>query len=77
MKNKMNLAIGVAIGSSTQIALLVTPLMVIVGWIIGVPMTLFFHTFETAILFISVLIVNYLIQDGTSNWLEGKFRDKC
>ncbi|GJJ73605.1 Ca2+:H+ antiporter [Entomortierella parvispora] len=71
MKNKMDLAIGVAVGSSTQIALFVTPLMVIIGWIIGQPMTLFFHTFETCVLFVSVLIVNYLIQDGESNWLEG------
>ncbi|KAF9182708.1 hypothetical protein BGZ51_004494 [Haplosporangium sp. Z 767] len=71
MKNKMDLAIGVAIGSSMQIALFVTPLMVIVGWIIGQPMTLFFNTFETIVLFVSILIVNYLIQDGESNWLEG------
>ncbi|KAI8361460.1 Sodium/calcium exchanger protein-domain-containing protein [Mortierella sp. GBAus27b] len=71
MKNKMDLAIGVAIGSSMQIALFITPLMVIVGWIIGQPMTLFFNTFETCILFVAVLIVNYLIQDGESNWLEG------
>ncbi|KAI8600537.1 calcium/proton exchanger [Dissophora ornata] len=71
MKNKMDLAIGVAIGSSMQIALFVTPLMVIIGWIIHQPMTLFFNTFETCVLFISVLIVNYLIQDGESNWLEG------
>jgi len=71
MKNKMDLAIGVAVGSSMQIALFVTPLMVIIGWIIGQPMTLFFHTFETCVLFVSVLIVNYLLQDGESNWLEG------
>ncbi|KAG0043836.1 hypothetical protein BGZ83_010990 [Gryganskiella cystojenkinii] len=71
MKNKMDLSIGVAVGSSMQIALLVTPLMVIIGWIIGEPMTLFFNTFETCVLFVSVLIVNYLIQDGESNWLEG------
>ncbi|KAH3686764.1 hypothetical protein WICPIJ_002243 [Wickerhamomyces pijperi] len=71
MKNKMDLAIGVAIGSSLQIALFVTPLMVLVGWCIDVPMTLFFTTFETAVLFVSMLITNYLILDGESNWLEG------
>ncbi|KAF9160251.1 hypothetical protein DFQ26_005724 [Actinomortierella ambigua] len=72
MKNKMDLAIGVAIGSSMQIALFVTPLLVILGWIMQVPgMNLAFNTFETAVLFISVLIVNYLIQDGESNYLEG------
>ncbi|RUP49281.1 calcium/proton exchanger, partial [Jimgerdemannia flammicorona] len=71
LKNKMDLAIGVAIGSSMQIALLVTPLMVIIGWGLGVPMTLYFNVYETAVMFISVLIVNYLINDGKSNWLEG------
>ena len=86
IKDKMDLAIGVAVGSSMQIALLITPLMVLLGWCIGAEMTLFFNTFETAILFITVLydlsirhaklpanhsIVNYLIQDGKSNYLEG------
>lgn len=44
VRNKMDLAMGVAIGSSIQIALLVTPFLVIVGWIIGEPMTLHFET---------------------------------
>lgn len=60
-KNKMDLAIGVAIGSSMQIALLVTPFLVILGWIIGEDMTLHFETFETVVFFLSVLITNYLI----------------
>ena len=60
-KDKMDLAIGVAIGSSMQIALLVTPFLVILGWIIGQPMTLHFETFETVVFFLSVLITNYLI----------------
>jgi Ca2+:H+ antiporter len=71
MKNKMNLSVGIAVSSSLQIGLLVTPVLVIAGWAIGQPMTLFFDDFETVILFASVLIVNYLIQDGRSNWLEG------
>lgn len=71
LKNKMDLAIGVAIGSSMQIALLVTPFLVILGWIMGQPMTLHFETFETVVFFLSVLITNYLIQDGKSNYLEG------
>jgi Ca2+:H+ antiporter len=70
-KGKMDLAINVAIGSSMQIALFVTPFLVILGWIMGQPMTLHFQGFETIIFFISVLIVNYLIQDGKSNYLEG------
>jgi len=70
-KGKMDLAIGVAIGSSLQIALFVTPSMVIIGWIIHQPMTLHFMGFETVVFFISVVVVNYLIQDGESNYLEG------
>ncbi|KAF2860111.1 Calcium/proton exchanger [Piedraia hortae CBS 480.64] len=70
-KNKMDLAVGVAIGSSMQIALFVTPFLVILGWIIGQPMTLHFQGFETVVFFLSVLVVNYLIQDGKSNYLEG------
>lgn len=71
MKDKMDLAIGVAIGSSMQIALLVTPFLVILGWIIGQPMTLHFETFETVVFFLSVLVVILIIQDGKSNYLEG------
>ena len=61
MKDKMDLAIGVAIGSSMQIALLVTPFLVILGWIMGQPMTLKFETFETVVFFLSVLITSYVI----------------
>lgn len=71
VKDKMDLAMGVAIGSSMQIALLVTPFLVILGWIIGQPMTLHFETFETVVFFLSVLVVTYVIQDGKSNYLEG------
>ncbi|KAL8726713.1 MAG: hypothetical protein Q9181_005951, partial [Wetmoreana brouardii] len=70
-KNKMDLAIGVAIGSSMQIALLVTPFLVILGWIINQPMTLQFEIFETVVFFLAVLVTNYLISDGKSNYLEG------
>lgn len=69
----MDLAIGVAVGSSMQIALLVLPLMVMLSWF-GVgseAMTLDFDGFQVAVLFIAVLLVNYLIQDGESHWLEG------
>ena len=61
MKDKMDLAIGVAIGSSMQIALLVTPFLVILGWIMGQKMTLHFETFETVVFFLSVLITSYVI----------------
>jgi Ca2+:H+ antiporter len=70
-KNKMDLAIGVAIGSSLQIALFVTPFLVILGWAMGRDMTLHFETFETVSFFLSSLVVVLLIQDGKSNYLEG------
>lgn len=72
VKDKMDLAIGVAVGSSMQIALLVLPFVVVLGWIIGKDdMTLFFDGFQIAVLFVAVLLVNYLIADGKSHWLEG------
>ncbi|ODV96167.1 hypothetical protein PACTADRAFT_2462 [Pachysolen tannophilus NRRL Y-2460] len=70
-KDKMDLAIGVAVGSSLQISLFVTPFMVLIGWIFDTPMSLYFSTFETAVMFVAVFITNYLILDGESNWLEG------
>lgn len=71
VKDKMDLAMGVAIGSSMQIALFVTPFLVILGWIMDKPMTLHFETFETVVFFLSVLVVTYVVQDGKSNYLEG------
>jgi Ca2+:H+ antiporter len=70
-KNKMDLAIGVAVGSSIQIALFVTPLVVILAWIIGRPMSLYFTLFETISLFVTAFVVNFLVLDGKSNYLEG------
>lgn len=70
----MDLAIGVAVGSSMQIALLVLPLVVVIGWIAGgerAQMSLDFDIFQVTVLFVSVLLVNYLIADGESHWLEG------
>jgi len=70
-KNRMDLAIQIALGSSIQIAIFVTPLMVMLGWAIGAEMSLYFSLFETMSLFASAFIVNYLMIDGRSNWLEG------
>lgn len=66
IKDKMDLAIGVAVGSSMQIALLVLPLMVIIGWIIDADMTLIFDAFQIVVLFVAIVLVNYLIGDGKS-----------
>lgn len=71
LKNKMDLAIGVAVGSSIQIALFVTPLVVILGWAMGKDMSLFFTLFETVCVVVSAFIVSFLVLDGRSNYLEG------
>ncbi|KAK7572206.1 hypothetical protein V3481_017406 [Fusarium oxysporum f. sp. vasinfectum] len=71
VRNKMDLATGVAIGSSIQIALLVTPLLVVLGWAINVPMGVNFNILETVIFAVSVLVVTGTVQDGKSNYLEG------
>ncbi|OAA65952.1 sodium/calcium transporter [Niveomyces insectorum RCEF 264] len=72
VKDKMDLAIGVAVGSSMQVALFLIPLLVVIGWGMGMDdMSLSFDIFQVAVLFVSVLLVNYLIGDGKSHWLEG------
>ncbi|KAK4247217.1 Sodium/calcium exchanger protein-domain-containing protein [Corynascus novoguineensis] len=71
MKNKMDLSIGVAVGSSIQIALFITPLVVIIGWAMDREMSLYFTLFETVCLFVSAFITNFLVLDGRSNYLEG------
>ncbi|KAL8717150.1 MAG: hypothetical protein Q9225_005579, partial [Loekoesia sp. 1 TL-2023] len=70
-KNKMDLAIGVAVGSSIQIALFVTPVIVLLGWALQKDMSLYFSLFETISLFVSAFIINFLILDGKTNYLEG------
>lgn len=70
-KNKMDLAIGVAVGSSIQIALFVTPVIVLLGWILQKDMSLYFTLFETVSLFVTAFVVNFLVLDGRSNYLEG------
>ncbi|KAG8885704.1 hypothetical protein FRB97_000147 [Tulasnella sp. 331] len=71
LKGKMELTIGIAVGSSIQIAVFVIPTLILIGWAIGQPLTLYFADFETVVLFVSVLLVNLLIQDGKSNYMEG------
>ncbi len=71
MKDKMDLSISVAVGSTLQIALFVAPLLVIAGWFIGQPMDLDFNPFELVAVAVSVLIANSVSSDGKSNWLEG------
>jgi len=70
-KNKMDLSIGIAIGSSTQVAVFIAPITVLIGWALNVNMSLQFGLFETIATFIAVLIANSICSDGKSNWLEG------
>ncbi|KAJ7637708.1 Sodium/calcium exchanger protein-domain-containing protein [Mycena polygramma] len=71
VKDKLTLSLGVAVGSSIQIALFVIPFIVTLAWILGKPLTMLFDPFESIALFLAVLTVNYVVQDGRSNWLEG------
>lgn len=70
-KSKMDLAMGIAVGSSIQISIFVIPLLVVISWIADKPLSLLFDPFIAILLFLAVLIVNYAISDGRSNYLEG------
>jgi Ca2+:H+ antiporter len=71
-KDKMDLAVNIAIGSSAQIALFVAPVLVLLSFVIGPdPMALVFNGYELGGLLFAVLIANLVTQDGESNWFEG------
>src|SRR5208337_898887 len=69
--DKMNLALGVTLGASTQVALLVAPLLVLGGGLLGQPMDLLFTPVEILSLVLAVVVVRNITADGQSNWLEG------
>ena len=71
MKNKMDLALQVSVGSATQIVMFVAPLLVMISLFFAKPMSLIFNTFELVSIVASVFIVNFVVEDGESNWLEG------
>jgi Ca2+:H+ antiporter len=72
IKDKMNLSINIAIGSSAQIALFVAPLLVLASFVFGPePMALVFNGFEVAALVLAVVIANRVTAEGESNWFEG------
>lgn len=70
-KNKMDLSLTIAVGSSVQIALLVAPVLVFASHAVGHPMALVFHPLEIAATILSVLIVAHIAGDGETNWFEG------
>ncbi|WVW81909.1 calcium/proton exchanger [Kwoniella bestiolae CBS 10118] len=71
VKDKLNLSMSIAVGSSIQVSLCLLPILVLIGWAIGQPMLLFFDNFETITLVVSLLLVNFAIADGRTNYLEG------
>ena len=70
-KNKMDLAISVAMGSSLQIVMFVAPILVFAGQLMGQPMNLEFEPFELMAAAMAVVVINSISSDGRSNWLEG------
>ena len=70
-KNRMDLSIGIAVGSSVQIAAFVAPLVILVSWIVGLDLSFEFGLLETAACMLAVLIANSISRDGQSNWMEG------
>jgi Ca2+:H+ antiporter len=71
-KDKMDLAVNIAVGSSAQVALFVTPVLVFMSFVIGPhPMALVFNGYEVAAMLLAVIIANFTTQEGESNWFEG------
>jgi Ca2+:H+ antiporter len=71
LKNKMDLSIQIAVGSATQVAMFVAPVLVFISLFFAQQMNLVFNTFELVSILLSVLIVTMIVSDGESNWLEG------
>ncbi len=69
--DKMDLAIGITVGASTQVALLVAPVLVFAGYFLGQDMDLLFTRYEMWAVVLAVFITRTLIYDGESTWLEG------
>ncbi|TSC86113.1 MAG: Ca2+:H+ antiporter [Parcubacteria group bacterium Gr01-1014_8] len=71
IKNRMDLSIQIALGSATQIAMLIAPLLVLLSFFFETHVTLVFGMFELVTVVLAVLIANLVIEDGESNWFEG------
>jgi len=71
MQGKMDLAICVAVGSATQIALFVVPGAVLWGWVFNEQMSLNFRNFDATVMMLSTLLCSQVLQHGNSNWLHG------
>jgi Ca2+:H+ antiporter len=72
MKDKMDLAVNIAIGSSAQIALFVAPVLVIASFFMGpFPLALVFNGFELGAILLAIIVGQHVTSDGESNWFEG------
>jgi Ca2+:H+ antiporter len=71
MRNRMDLALNIAVGSSIQVALLIAPLLVLLGMVFHQPMDLAFTAMEVASIALAVLVTSSVIRDAETNWLEG------
>jgi len=70
-KDRMDIAMTIAIGSSTQVALFVAPVLIFLSWAMGRPMTYIFEVPEIVAVAAAVAAVNFISSDGETNWLEG------
>ncbi|XP_072070589.1 vacuolar cation/proton exchanger 3 isoform X2 [Arachis hypogaea] len=70
-KNKLDITLGVALGSATQIGMFAVPLCVLVAWIMGVKMDLNFNLLETGSLALAIIATSFTLQDGTSHYMKG------
>ena len=71
MKNQMDLAMHIAVGSSAQVAMFVAPVLVFLSYLLEKPLDLLFTRFEVAAVALSVWVLNLMAQDGESHWMEG------
>ncbi|EOY33726.1 Vacuolar cation/proton exchanger 3 isoform 1 [Theobroma cacao] len=76
-KNKLDISLGVAMGSATQISMFAVPLCVVVGWIMGIQMDLDFSLLETGCLALTIIVVAFTLQDGTSHYMKGTVLCLC
>jgi len=71
LKNRMDLSLQIALGSATQMAVFIAPLLVIISAFFQYKMNLIFNIFELVAIILSIFIANSVVEDGESNWLEG------
>ena len=71
LKNRMNIALEIAVGSSVQIALFVAPVLVFLGYFLGHPMNLLFSQLEIFCIILAIVVVNNMVRDSETDYLEG------